>query len=100
MFQGEWRAESEWTGGGPRDRGDPLPFQVDQWAANDFRAWLETSEIFGGLTAEKWPTVQTLNLIPRAYINTEKKIKSTWCGLTRMTIISTTVGKNPIEERE
>jgi len=50
----------------------PLPGgQLYQWAASDFRAWLETSEIFKGLAAEKWPTVQTLNLIPTAYINNE-----------------------------
>lgn len=48
-----------------------LPFQLDQWAAKDFIAWLKTSEIFGGLATEKWLTVQILNLIPTTHINGE-----------------------------
>ena len=51
-----------------------LSFQRDQWAASDFKAWLETSEIFGELAAEYWPTVQTLTIIPTAYIKNENKI--------------------------
>lgn len=54
-----------------------LSFQRDRWAASDLKAWLETSEFFGGLAAEYWPTVQTLTIIPTPYIKNEKKIKST-----------------------
>ena len=52
----------------------PLSFQRDRWAASDFKAWLETSEIFGGLVADYWPTVQMLTIIPTAYIKNENKI--------------------------
>ena len=52
----------------------PLSFQWDRWAASDLKAWLETSEIFGGLAADYWPTVQTLTIIPTAYIKNENKI--------------------------
>ena len=53
----------------------PLPFQLDQWAASHFRAWLESSEIFRGLAAKKCPTVQMLNLIPTAHINNENSLQ-------------------------
>ena len=40
-----------------------ISFRIDwfdllaPWAASDWKAWLETSEIFEGLAAEYWPTV-------------------------------------------
>ena len=39
--------------------GISLKLSADRWAASDLKAWLETSEFFGGLAAEYWPTVQT-----------------------------------------
>ena len=56
----------------------PVSFEWDPWAASDWKAWLETSEIFEGLAAEYWPTVPTLTIIPTAYIKNAHKINLMW----------------------